>query len=182
MLRQNTSSPYILVSFVEDTVPLEMPFGLTVTYANTNSCRLRISYSLFTHSFDEICSPKLWLCRWSYVQDVEGWVTLEMPGLQSLIKQEVISLLPCGGEAHCRGGHPLELVLHHCWLLLSHDYTSFRLTILINPRRSLIYYSWVHCNALQGYRWWRWWWCIIPSIERCDCRRRLYCSFRVSLF
>ena len=31
-------------------------------------------------------------------------------------------------------------------LLLSHDYTSFRLTILINPRRSLIYYSysWLH--------------------------------------
>ena len=48
----------------------------------------------------------------------------------------------------------LELVLHHCWLLLSHDYTSFRLTILINPRRSLIYYSysWLHhCNAVAEF-------------------------------
>ena len=45
MLRQNTSSPYMLVSFVEDTVPPEMPFGLTVTHANTNASRLRISYT-----------------------------------------------------------------------------------------------------------------------------------------
>ena len=126
--------------------------------------------------------PLHYICRalpawWQTLMTEPSWtIRAEQCSLADCADQQ----LWCGGEAHCRGGPPLELVLHHCWLLLSHDYTSFRLTILINPRRSLIYYSWVHCNALQGYRWWLW--CIIPSIERCDCRRRLYCSFRVSLF
>ena len=42
----------------------------------------------------------------------------------------------------------VELVLHNCWLPLSCDYTSFHLTILISPRRRLIYYS--HSSPMQG--------------------------------
>ena len=30
----------MLATFAEDIVPPEMPFGLTLTHANTNSCRL----------------------------------------------------------------------------------------------------------------------------------------------
>ena len=55
-------------------------------------------------------------------------------------------------------------------LLLSHDYTSFRLTILINPRRSLIYYSysWLHhCNAVLRVLIVV---VVLLNIERCDCR------------